>query len=252
MQKPDYASIQTLENFYIAAWVAFESVDYDGWLLRFADGYTRRSNSVNPLFGSALPLDEKLKFCTEAFEQRGISLVYKLTDAAHPADLDAQLHARGYTQDDTVSVQVSDLTTQHPIMNDNALYSESLTDDWLDDFCRLNIVAESQLPPMRRLLNEIPLEKCFMTLKHGRQTVAVGLGVCDGQTIGLFDIVTSPQDRRQGFGAALVASLLTWAKSKGAEQATLQVVRENQPARALYENFGFSEVYTYWYRNPPK
>lgn len=248
----DFALLQALENFYIEAWVAFESVDYDGWLLRFADGYTRRANSVNPLFGSSLPLDEKLAFCADAFAQRGISLVYKLTDAAQPTDLDAQLESRGYTKDDTVSVQLCDLTSQNLVISDDALYSETLTDDWLDDFCRLNIVAESSLKPMRRLLNQIALEKCFMTLKQGRQTVAVGLGVCDGQTIGLFDIVTGPQHRRQGFGATLVESLLAWAQSKGAERATLQVVRENQPARALYENFGFSEVYTYWYRNPPE
>lgn len=248
----EHDRILTLENFYMHAWVAFETLPYDGWLLRFADGYTRRANSVNPLYSSSLPLQEKLAFCERTFAESGISLVYKLTDAAHPADLDAQLEARGYTRDDTVSVQLSDLTAKKPILSDQVFYSERLTDDWLDDFCRLNIVAESHLPPMRRLLDAILLDTCFMTLKQGRQTVAVGLGVCDGQTVGLFDIVTSPQHRRQGFGAALVESLLHWAKAKGAEQATLQVVRENQPARALYENFGFKEVYTYWYRNPPK
>ena len=80
------------------------------------------------------------------------------------------------------------------------------------------------------------------------QTVACGLGVSDGLYVGLFDIVTAPKRRGQGFGTGLVSSILFWAKDKGTQTAYLQVVVGNTPAQKLYAKLGFREIYQYWYR----
>ena len=48
-----------LERLTFRARPSFETVEVDGWILRFTDGYTKRANSVNPHFGStASRLDE--------------------------------------------------------------------------------------------------------------------------------------------------------------------------------------------------
>lgn len=249
MHNPE--QIRSLEEFYFKAWQAFETHTYDGWHLRFAEGYTRRANSINPLYGSSLPLDEKIAHCINEFIHREITPVFKLTDAAIPHDLDAQLDRRGYMKGTIVSIQTADMRPRTFARSDLAVSDDTLTDAWLDDFCRLNIVDEKQLSPMRRLLNGLTLETCYLRLIDGRETVAVGLGVCDGHHIGLFDIVTAIAHRRKGHGYALVESLLHWGQSLGATVGTLQVVHDNIPALRLYERFGFSEAYTYWYRSPP-
>ncbi len=246
------AQIRALETFYFKAWEAFETIDYDGWHLHFADGYTRRANSINPIYGSSLPLDEKITHCITEFTRREIAPVFKLTDAAIPNDLDAQLDQRGYTKGTIVSIQTADMRPRPFAWSDLAVSNNTLTDAWLDDFCRLNIVDEKQLSPMRRLLHGITLETCYLRLIDGRETVAVGLGVCDGHHVGLFDIVTAMTHRRKGHGYALVESLLHWGKSLGATTGTLQVVHDNTPALTLYDRFGFEEAYTYWYRSPPE
>lgn len=87
-----------------------------------------------------------------------------------------------------------------------------------------------------------------MSLQDGGKVVTVGLGVCDGKWVGLFDIVTDERYRRQGFGRAMVENLLAWGRMNGAQRAYLQVHRQNDPALALYDKIGFREVYRYWYR----
>ena len=52
-----------IEERSLNAHPAIETQFYDGWVLRFAGGYTKRANSVNPLYVGALPLDEKIAFC---------------------------------------------------------------------------------------------------------------------------------------------------------------------------------------------
>ncbi|MBL8653878.1 MAG: GNAT family N-acetyltransferase, partial [Alphaproteobacteria bacterium] len=44
----DIRSIETLERRAFAAWPALRTATRDGWVMRFADGHTKRANSINP------------------------------------------------------------------------------------------------------------------------------------------------------------------------------------------------------------
>ena len=52
--------ITQLEELSINAWPSLQTMLYDGWVLRFSDGYTKRANSSNPLYGGVLSVDEKI------------------------------------------------------------------------------------------------------------------------------------------------------------------------------------------------
>jgi ribosomal protein S18 acetylase RimI-like enzyme len=73
--------------------------------------------------------------------------------------------------------------------------------------------------------------------------------VVEAGYVGLYDIVTNAEHRRQGHGRRLIGDLLTWAKGEGAHMAYLQVMLNNEPALRLYAGLGFEEVYRYWYRS---
>lgn len=58
----------------------------------------------------------------------------------------------------------------------------------------------------------------------------------------LLTLAVDPAARRQGCGAALVATFLAEAAARGAVQAFLEVAAGNAAARALYARAGFAEV----------
>ena len=68
----------------------------DGWLLRFADGCTRRANSVNPLWpGGALDTDARIRRCAALYAAQGLPCLFRVP-SFQPPGLDAALDAHGY------------------------------------------------------------------------------------------------------------------------------------------------------------
>ena len=52
--------IHTIEELSMNAWPTMQTMLYDGWVLRSADGYIKHANSVYPLYPSELNLDVKI------------------------------------------------------------------------------------------------------------------------------------------------------------------------------------------------
>ncbi len=51
--------IRLIEEISMDAWPSAQTLLYDGWVLRFSGGYTRRANAVYPLYSSSLDVNEK-------------------------------------------------------------------------------------------------------------------------------------------------------------------------------------------------
>ena len=52
--------IRQIEELSLNAHPGIKTELYDGWILRFANGYTNRANSVNMLYGGSINLEEKI------------------------------------------------------------------------------------------------------------------------------------------------------------------------------------------------
>ncbi len=52
--------IRTIEELSINALPALQTMLVDGWVLRFANGYTKRANSIHPLYASTGDAREKI------------------------------------------------------------------------------------------------------------------------------------------------------------------------------------------------
>jgi len=240
--------IRKIEKISMNAWPALETVRYDGWTLRFADGVTKRSNSVNPINGSTLDIETKIAHCESLYRCRNLPACFKLTEAVFPPDLDSILGSRGYSREFEISVQLADLKTAGTGIDDRVLISENTDEEWIYNLIRMDGMSPFNGAVIRKIIEKIALPKCVVTLTSDGAAAGCGLGVVEGQYIGLFEIVIDPAHRNKGLGEVLIRNMQNWGRGQGAETAYLQVLADNAPAIRLYEKTGFSEVYRYWYR----
>jgi RimJ/RimL family protein N-acetyltransferase len=240
--------IRQFEEISNNAWPALQTFQYDGWQLRFANGVTKRSNSVNLLYPSTLKPEKKIAFCEELFVARNITPTFKITAIADPPDIDDRLEELGYYVHSTLSFQRADLRKKK-IDPDPGLTRTGETDEaWIAEFIRMNMFDPDALPTYKDIMEQVMTPKCLISISEGKKTTGVGLAVLEGTFLGLFDIVIDKKYRGRGLGTRLVNGLLEWGISQGAETAYLQVLTGNLMAQKLYSNLGFKEIYLYWYR----
>jgi Acetyltransferases, including N-acetylases of ribosomal proteins len=244
-----------IEEISLSAWPSLQTELYDGWALRFAQGYSKRSNSVNALYGGRLGLDEKIAACERAYASRGLPAVFKILGCPEQSALDAALCDRGYERLDETAVRVLELGAAGDLGPENAASTaclsvelgDSFGDEWISACCAANGVEKSE-PVIRKILENIGCEKIVAAKRESGKIVGCGYGAVDRRWVGVFDIVVAAERRRHGFGREIVASILDRAARLGARRAYLQVVSGNASAERLYDRLGFSEAYRYWYR----
>jgi GNAT superfamily N-acetyltransferase len=252
----DVKKMRRLEEAGLNAWPALQTVLLDGWVLRFAGGYTKRANSTNPTYPimgveSESDLRARVEVCEAIYARRGLPSIFRLTSFGVPNGLDDLLADRGYRVFDRTLVLGRSLADSMASAERPDVRATPL-DEWLDRYVEFNGAALDKRDTHAAMLRQISGEPLFGLLHDASgEPVACGLAVREGGLVGLFDIVTDRARRKQGFGRALVSALLTWARDRGAQEAYLQVVGTNEPAIHLYRALGFVDAYHYWYRVPP-
>jgi len=237
-----------IEELSLNNWQPLSTLLYDGWILRFAKGYTKRANSINPIYSSSINLDQKIEECENIYTKNNLRPNFKITPFVNPANLDDILQVKGYSLIDRTCVQTLDLNgVKEPTLH-SVLLDENINFEWMDNFYRMNRIEEKNKDSMIRMLSNIATKKCFISLYHKDYVVACGLGVIERNYIGLYDIVTDINYRNQGFGEQLILNLLKWGKENGAKSSFLAVLLNNRSALKLYSKIGYSEIYQYWYR----
>ena len=230
---------------------------YDGWLLRFAEGYTKRANSVNVVGESTMPVAEKVKHCEEKYTEYNLQPVFKIAPMA--LEIDELLEERGYSAVDKTNVMAVDLAKQVRETKGNGCKAteigeisvtveEKFTETWQYYYFTFNKVSPVHVPTAKKIQAKITNPVLCTTVYVDKKAVACGLGVLEQGCVGLLDIVVKEEYRGCGFGKVLCQALLEKAKEKGATVGYLQVVDSNTVAKKLYKSLGFEDVYSYWYR----
>jgi ribosomal protein S18 acetylase RimI-like enzyme len=263
--------IKYMDEMSLNAWPSYRVEFYDGWLLRYSYNYTYRTNSVEQIGESTLPLAEKISYCEEIYADLKCPANFKIQPLLDPG-FDRMLESRGYEvrhRTDVMTMEIGGSCLMEPegkeYLFDNRLnlptlvhFREDLTvqleayvtDEWVKGLFSLNGTSD---PTLRRIVPRmyaaIPKKTIVASVEIDGRMVASGLGIRDRDWVGIYAIYVSPSCWSRGYARAVCSTLLQEAERLGAKRAYLQVVSSNRKARSLYESLGFSDFYTYWFRS---
>ncbi|CAI6065032.1 GNAT family N-acetyltransferase [Cohnella sp. JJ-181] len=242
--------IRAVEDKALSAWPALQQMTHGGWLLRQSRGYTKRSNSVQPLWTEpGADLRGMVGYCEDAYHRAGLPTIFKITPLCEPCGLDGRLDEYGYALTDRSQVLIRSLEEQLAVPSADGLRVDAvLTEEWLAAASAILPLKPGQRETASAMLADSSLRRGFFLLSSGDMPVAIGLGVVDDGYLGLFDIATSPAHRNRGHAERLARHILSWGQAHGAHSSYLQVVDGNVPAQRLYAKLGYARLYDYWYR----
>lgn len=232
-----------------AAWPAAIEVRHGDWTARYDGSPIRRTNSLNPLPG-ATDLTPVVRHAAEAFYAgRGRRTVIRLLDFA--ASDQTALKDEGYRCDGNTQ-------TLHARLDGNI--AEIGPDTTLHDHASAGWhgLREALNPDggvFRSMLQRIEAPLRFAETQVDGQVASIAYGVLIDDLLVIEAVATDPVFRGRGLARQTVGALINWARRQGAGQATLQVVAENAPARALYQRLGFDRLlfsYSYMYAPEPE
>jgi ribosomal protein S18 acetylase RimI-like enzyme len=229
---------------------------YDGWIAFLSPGTAKRARSVNAHYGSSLPVAHKIAHCEELYARHGLPALFRLTPCSQPSDLDAALDARGYVAFGRTLVQTAAVeralhdAAELPPAGGVEL-SSPFPDAFVEAVGEMRGSTASQRAAHLERLAQSPLRLVPIVARRDGGTVAAGMVSIDDDLAGLFDIVTTPSQRRRGIGTQVVAALLVKAWEHGARHAFLQVEEHNRAAQSIYRRFDFATRYAYHYRARP-
>ncbi|MDG6904607.1 MAG: hypothetical protein JRN20_02345 [Nitrososphaerota archaeon] len=177
----------TLEELSMNAWPSLQTIIYDGWILRFSEGYTKRANSVNPIYPGGSDVNEKIDKCESFYFGKGMDTVFKMTNASYPQGLDRILASRGYQYQTETSVQISRLKYDEGSLmpsEQTVALTEDVSDGWLSSFCEMNGISGTKQQVARQMLvNTVPAKRLASVSNDNGKTFYAVIAVIIAGTV---------------------------------------------------------------------
>ncbi len=241
--------IRFLEKAANDGFKGLEIKQYDGWELRFSEGYTRRVNSVSVYEDGKLDMDEKIAYCENEYRSHGLPCFFKITEADR--ELADHLLKRGYVitaPTDLMILKLDEYKSDDPEeVLKNVIFSAE-PDAWYEPYFEFEGPKDAKNQELcKRINNRVTLDKLFVKVMHDGSVAAVAsTATKEGYSL-LHNVVVNESLRGIGLGEKLCRATIEKSKELGAEYSYLQVLQDNEAALNLYKKIGFEKIYEYWY-----
>jgi N-acetylglutamate synthase len=244
MNSPDLTLVQQAEERLINVWPAPSTLVMDGWVVRFANGYSGRANSASAIIKNAMLSDDLIHRIEGLYRDASLSPTFRISPLAGE-DCEGLLLKRGYHVKNEVSTMSLDLRSFNARMDDRVQITAKPTADWLKGVSVRQEPSKRSDDHLKMIVGNIRLPAAFASLILENEPVGFGMSAIDRGWAELGSIMLDQTQRGKGLGRAVVEALLTWAQQKGADCAFLQVDITNMIAIKLYTSLGFKEIYRY-------
>ncbi len=235
-----------IEEMSLNAWPALTELHHQGSVLRFSNGYTKRSNSVNALYGSGSG-HETIGYAERLYSKNSLPTIFKILKLEQYESLDGELAGRGYSVLDATNVKVLDLRTRAFTEHTEVEIADGFSQKWIDEFILSNHL-ESSADTVEQILRKIRVDTIVASITVDSKIVAFGFGAIEENVVGIFDILVNESYRTRGYARMIMNELLRVSRKRKIDYSYLQVVAANAIANKLYESFSYQPYYSYWYR----
>lgn len=233
----------------LRAWPGLETAYDGGWVLRAANGYTKRANSVQSLDpDDDRDAEPRILAAAAWFRARGLMPVFRVTPLAGPGILSALDDLRWGKTDDSHFFAM-ELGPQEAHSRASILPIDDPL--FLAVQQKIGRSDDGTMAKLRAVIGALTVPCCGIVQRNaqGDPVSSALMAIADGIVV-TGNVKTEPSERRKGHAAAMLRSGLAWAHGKGATVAALNVQADNRPAIALYRSLGYGYQYDYSYRLP--
>jgi len=233
------------------SWPPTDAAVLGEWMLRAADGFTRRANSVLVLGDPGTPFAEALDRVNVWYAERALPTLFQVV-VGDPWD--RFLADAGWPAEAETLVRTGRLVRMVDALRDvgaaGVEVAERVDDAWLGRYRRVAGTAGAT----ERHVVQGPSGTAFASVPDpvGGPPIAIGRVAVRGRYAGFSAVEVDPAHRRHGLARAVMRALTDHACARGAVTGWLQVEVDNEPARALYDGLGFTDHHVYHYRRPPQ
>ncbi|MEV6926011.1 GNAT family N-acetyltransferase [Dactylosporangium sp. NPDC051485] len=243
-----FTPTESLEAAAALGWPAAEQASLGDWRLRATDGWTQRANSALAIGDPDLSPGEAIDFVQQWYRERGLVPAMSVPVPLFQR-LDDELERRGWIALPVTQV----MTARHAELTfppfaavpGRLALATTPSAEWLAAVGgRKGPLPDSAVG----VLTSVPHVRFAEWYGEDGTLLATARGcVADpgSRWLGLSVIGVAEAARRRGLAQRLIAALVEWAGSLGAEEAYLQVEQRNTAAVALYERLGFTTHHVY-------
>ncbi len=243
--------IKKIEELSVNAWPSYKIELYDKWLIRFSHQYTYRTNCVEQIGQSEIPIPEKISYCEQIYSDYNTPCNFKISPLI-PQSFDDMLKSMGYEKKHITNIMTMSLNNYTPVSDTNVYVTidHKITNNWITQLFKLNGTTNpTHLSIVPSMFKAIPKQTIAAGVMANGKMAASGLGILDRDDLGIYAIYTDSSKRRCGYARAICDTIISTGIRMGARYSYLHVVYGNEPAIRLYESLGFKYDYTYWFRS---
>lgn len=245
-------ALTILDELMANAWPPAVRENRGGWLVRWADGFTRRANSALPV-GQADEVPTLVSECEQFYRSHRTAPVFQVSTASAPPELVDYLVARRYRG--TARTLVAHASVQDVIANTRSSGSteveqDHVPDDWFDAYWEVEASrgrSGADAKMCRDTLLEPALPRAYATVRALGEVAGVGQIVVERGWAGVQCMATRTGHRRRGAATAVLHCLAVEAAARGAEKMYLAVMADNLAAQRVYQRATFRPAHEYRY-----
>lgn len=246
MDKPviDLALVGACENRIVNAWPAPTTLVIDGWVVRFANGYSGRANSASSLHQGGEMDEATLELVERLYAEAGLPPRIRFTPLVAESAR-RRLAARGYRIETASFGMVAELDRdRHPQLPE-MIVGPQADAAWIDGVCGHQTGAKRNREHLSAIVSGVRLPAAFATLLHAGRPAAYAMSVAERGMAEIGAVIVDESLRGRGLGKRLMQGLMGWAAAQGCALAYLQVDQSNGLAFEMYRRLGFRQLYAY-------